>query len=98
MSRVMRRIIITTLFAALLAVGRQEVKGFSLLGPLSGTAGLPSTYGDSWQTPVIGYDLAGDNGTPKNFDQGYRWNTPVVYYGFDANFAGTPGDEGFFGL
>ncbi|MGH7979802.1 MAG: hypothetical protein ACREE6_10540, partial [Limisphaerales bacterium] len=97
MSNVMRRIIITTLFAALLAAGGRQAMGFSLLGPRTDTTGLPSTYGDSWQTTVIGYDENSDIGTPKNIGQEYRHNTPVMYFGFDSTFAGI-GSSGFFGL
>ncbi|MGH7940075.1 MAG: hypothetical protein ACREE6_10225, partial [Limisphaerales bacterium] len=94
----MRRILITTLFATLLALSRPEVYGFALLGPPSGTAGLQSSDPDPlWQTPTIGYDLPGDIGTPKNVGQGFRWNTPVLYYGFADSFSGDDGG-GFFGL
>ena len=95
---VMRRIIITSFLIALLGVVvLQQARGFALLGPLSGFAGIPSTNSDAWQSPSIGYDLPGDNGTPKNVGQGYRWNTPVIYYAFDASFSGID-DAGYFGL
>jgi hypothetical protein len=63
----------------LLAFGMQAAWGFSLLGPTG-------NGGDAWQTAVIGYPLPGDIGSPKNIGEGYRRNTPVLYYAYDANF------------
>ena len=60
----------------LLAGGLQASLGFSLLGPVN----------EAYQVPVIGYNLAGDIGAPKNLAQEYRRNTPVLYYTCDANF------------
>jgi len=76
--------------------------GFALLGPLTGAGSEP------WQTPAIGYDQANtfflgpifpggpiflqDIGGPHNLGEGYRRNTPTLYYACDANFLG------FFGL
>jgi hypothetical protein len=61
---------------ALLAGGWQAAYGFSLLGPIN----------EAYQAPVIGYNLPGDIGAPKNLAQEYRRNTPIVYYTCDANF------------
>jgi hypothetical protein len=85
---------------ALLAVGVQSAWGFSLLGPLA-------NGGDSWQTATIGYGLPyteyfapggpvnlGDIGGPKNIAEGYRRNTPVIYYTYDANFLNYFGSNG----
>lgn len=36
----------------------------------------------------------GDIGTPKNINEGYRRNTPVLYYAFDASFMKFFGPEG----
>ncbi len=95
----MRRIIITFLWVTLLAMSWRQARGFALLGPLPGQAGLPATYGDKWQTPALGLAEPGDVGTPKNaaggslgIGQGYRRNIPVMYYGYNLNFAS------FFGL
>ena len=84
----------------LLAVGLQSCWGFALLGP-------QGNGGDAWQTAVIGYGLAyldygfpggpvylGDIGAPKNLDQGYRRDVPVIYYSCDANFLGFFGSNG----
>lgn len=95
----MRRLTITIFCALLLAAGSWRAQAFALLGPLTSMAGLPATYGDSWEVPAIGYDLGGDVGTPKNFNQGYRRNIPVMYYAFDASFENQSAPEsGFFGL
>jgi hypothetical protein len=59
----MRRIIITILFVAMLAMSWQQARGFALLGPapftpagdLSGS--LPASFSDTWQTIVLGYGL-----------------------------------------
>jgi len=84
----------------LLVAGLQTGWSFALLGP-SGNGG------DSWQTAVIGYDLLylesiqkggpvflGDIGGPKNIGEGYRRNTPQVYYAYDASFLGFFGSDG----
>ena len=55
---------------------------FSLLGP----------FNETYQTALIGYNLLSgpefgtDEGAPKNIGQGYRWNTKVAYYAYDASF------------
>jgi hypothetical protein len=95
MIEIMRRINIPFLCLLLLAASWQEAFGFALLGPLSGTAGLPATDPDPiWQTTTIGYNLGGDNGTPRNVGQGYRWNTPVLFYADDESFSGYFGLQG----
>lgn len=85
----MRRIIITSLCLVLLALGWQRAHGFALLGPLTVTG-----TGDAWETASIGYALPGDIGTPKDFNQGYRRNLPIMYYGCDPNFATWFGPQG----
>jgi len=87
-------------WVALLAAGVQPALGFALLGPLD-------FAGDSWQLPTIGYGLAyteylapggpvnlGDIGGPKNLGEGYRRNTPVIYYTYDANYLDYFGSNG----
>jgi hypothetical protein len=70
------------LIVALLA---NPVGGFaySLLGP----------YAD-WMDVQKGYRLSGDIGGPMNIGEGYRWNVPVVTYGFDASFLDYFGSSG----
>jgi hypothetical protein len=71
--------------AATLALGCQSGWGFALLGPVN----------EGWQDPIIGYDWTGrDIGAPKNIGEEYRWNTPVAYYAFDANFLDYFGSNG----
>ncbi len=72
---------------ALLAVSLVSARGFALLGPTG-------NGGDNWQIGAIGYPLGGDIGSPKNFGEGYRLNTPVLYYACDANFLTYFGSNG----
>jgi hypothetical protein len=61
-----------------------KTSAFALLGPF-----------ESWQTPYLGYNVTGDEiGGPKNIGEEYRWNVPVITYGFDPSFEeyfGKPG-------
>lgn len=101
MIEVMRRIIITTLFAASLAFGCQRASAFAFLGPFFG----PDA---TWQIPAIGYNLAayenfsrpgaptwlGDIGGPKNISEQYRRNNTVLFYAYDTTFSGYFGLQG----
>jgi hypothetical protein len=73
-----------------LAGGLLAVWGFVPIGP--GVGG--GTGGDSWQVRALGYGEPGDVGTPKNINEEYRRNTPVMYYSFDANYSGFFGSNG----
>jgi hypothetical protein len=57
--------------------------GFALLGP----------YAD-WMQRTNGYHQNGDIGGPMEIGQGYRWNVPVVTYGFDKSFLDYFGSNG----
>jgi hypothetical protein len=57
--------------------------GFALLGP----------YAD-WMQVTNGYHRPGDIGGPVDIGQGYRWNVPVVSYGFDQSFLDYFGSNG----
>jgi hypothetical protein len=57
--------------------------GFALLGP----------YAD-WMNEEIGYQFQGDIGGPMNFHEGYRWNMPVLTYGFERSFLDYFGSNG----
>jgi hypothetical protein len=105
----MRQMIKSFLWVVFLAFGLQAAWGFALLGPLPIYPGLPATFGDKWQVTPLGYDLIylnlgvsgggvwlGDIGGPKNYQEEYRRNVPVLYYAYDDNFSGVTG-EGFFG-
>ena len=56
---------------------------YSLLGP----------YAD-WMDIQKCYRLPGDIGGPMNIGEGYRWNVPVVTYGFDRSFLDYFGSNG----
>jgi hypothetical protein len=71
-------------WVALLGVSFQSAWGFALLGPIN----------EAYQVPVIGYNLPGDIGAPKNYAQEYRRNTPVMYYTIDPTFADYFGTSG----
>ena len=42
----------------------------------------------------IGYRQYGDAGGPMNINEGYRWNVPVVTYGFDQELVDYFGERG----
>src|SRR3954465_15469208 len=67
------------------AAGALGVFGFSLLGPFA-----------PWMTPQVGFirDPAYDVGGPRNLGDEFRWNVPVLTYGFDQNFKDFFGEEG----
>jgi len=84
----------------LLVSGLQTSRAFSLLGP---DTGVP---GDTWQVEAIGFNpITSSSGAPpgfidplptgpKNLGEGYRRNTPVIYYACDANFLDYFGSDG----
>jgi hypothetical protein len=93
----------------LLAFGLQTSWAYSLLGPSAAYTAtpLPTTFGDAWQVETIGFNpIPTDYGQPpylgydplaigpKGIGEEYRRNTPVVYYGFDQNFADFFGVDG----
>lgn len=68
----------------LLLCGSQSVFGYALLGPDN----------EGYQVGALGYFVFSDVGTPKNFGQGYRWNTPTNYYAYDETFLEYFGSNG----
>ena len=81
-------------FLVLLAGLASQARAFSLLGPYA----INANDGAVWQVLRIGYNEPGDIGGPMNAAAGeeYRWNTPNVFYAYDApflNFFGTRGVE-----
>jgi hypothetical protein len=89
----MQQMIKKFFWIALLTAGWQAAWAYSLLGPVGagedaseqvteigynplGTAAAPPFFGDT-QTPATG---------PRNLGEGYRLNTPVLYYTFDPSF------------
>lgn len=64
--------------------GTWKGNAFALLGPIQ-----------PWMQPTNGLDTSGDIGGPMCISNQYRWNVPVVTYGFDksfVNFFGTNGE------
>ena len=57
--------------------------GFSMLGPWA-----------DWMNLSEGYKQPGDIGGPMNLGESYRWNMPVVTYGFDRSFLDFFGTNG----
>jgi hypothetical protein len=67
----------------MLLVFTPRMKAFSLLGP----------YTD-WMVNTNGYREATDIGGPMNINEEYRWNVPVITYGFDQSFLNYFGSNG----
>ena len=57
--------------------------GFALLGPFA-----------SWMEETNGFRQPGDIGGPMDIGSGYRWNVPIVTYGFDQSFLDYFGTNG----
>jgi hypothetical protein len=86
----MRHLIKTFLCIGCLALGFSSARAFSLLGPVA-------NGGDTWQVPEIGFNpLASDSlpTGPKNIGEGYRRNSPVMYFAFDPSFGDFFGANG----
>ena len=94
------RILSTLLLLCAFADFAPQAQAFALLGPLKNrTNNAP----DPWQGKPyggrpggLGYELRGDIGGPMFLNEAYRWNVPVIYYGFDQAFVdyfGQPGIE-----
>jgi len=60
-----------------------NARAFTLLGPYA-----------SWMDPAKSYHLPGDIGGPMNINEGYRWNVPVITYGFERSFLDYFGSNG----
>lgn len=80
----MRASLTKTFLALLLALAclLPRSHAFSMLGAL-----------DTWMTAEVGYNLA-DIGGPMNLGEEYRWNMPIVTYGFDESFLNYFGTRG----
>lgn len=68
---------------AVLALGLQQSRAFSLIGPF-----------ESFQVAVMTYRVGGDLGGPHNVAEEFRRNTPVMYYAMDSNFLDYYGPNG----
>src|SRR5213596_2702212 len=67
----------------LMALTTTSLRGFSLLGPYT-----------SWMDEAKSYRQYSDIGGPMNLGEGYRWNVPIVTYGFDKSFLEFFGSNG----
>jgi hypothetical protein len=63
--------------------GVMPLRAFTLLGPYA-----------PWMTHAIGYRQATDLGGPMDIQEGYRWNIPLITYGFDQEFVDSFGQGG----
>lgn len=86
------------LLASLLPAVAPDANGFALLGPFKNRA---NDAPDPWQGKPygglpggLGYELQGDIGGPMFLYEAYRWNIPVIYYGFDQAFVDYFGQPG----
>jgi len=68
-----------------LGLSAPNTRAFSLLGPF-----------EPWMTTTNGFNPSdeGDIGGPMCISNGYRWNVPVVTYGFDQSFLDYFGTNG----
>src|SRR2546430_1475925 len=72
------------LLGAFLTITTPGAQAFSLLGPYA-----------PWMDEAKSFRQPGrDIGGPMNIGEGYRWNAPVITYGFDASFLKYFGSNG----
>jgi len=83
----MRQLIKHFSWMAMLALGLQSARAYSLAGPIG-------NGGDAWQVLAIGYGRVGDLVAPKNLGEEYRRDIPVLYYSYDQNFLDYFGSNG----
>src|SRR5690349_697010 len=94
----MRQLIKYFLWIGCLALGLQSARAFSLLGPVGSAGATGAGVEDNWQVTDLGYDPLPNPGAlpfigttshafgPKNIAEGYRCNTPALYFTFDPDF------------
>jgi hypothetical protein len=85
MRQVMMKTILVT--AAVMAGLLPTARAYSLAGPIG-------NGGDSYQVAALGYAEPGDLNAPKNLGEGYRRNTPFMFYTYDQNFVDFFGSSG----
>src|SRR2546430_17433155 len=72
------------LLGVFLAITAPCARAFSLLGPYA-----------PWMDEAKSFRQPGrDIGGPMNIGEGYRWNAPVITYGFEASFLKHFGSNG----
>jgi hypothetical protein len=79
----LRARIVAVLAALLLCSFALPSSAFSLLGPYA-----------NWMQPTNNFRMPGDIGGPMDITEAYRWNVPVLTYGFDRSFLDFFGDQG----
>ena len=79
----LRKTLTTSLVLILLFQFAPSSFGFALLGPFA-----------SWMEETNGLRQPGDIGGPMDMGSGYRWNVPIVTYGFDQSFLDYFGTNG----
>jgi hypothetical protein len=79
----MPRFIQKIVLVCCLSLAARSGFAFSLLGVVEG-----------WQIPAIGHNEPGDIGAVKSIGQEYRWNVPIITYGFDNSFLNYFGANG----
>ncbi len=88
----MKRTSLLTLgMLCLLSLFAVRTGAFSLLGPFTPWMTTTNGFGPPQTTFA---DPFGDIGGPMNIGDGYRWNVPVVTYGFDKSFLDYFGSNG----
>jgi hypothetical protein len=79
----MRKSLRNLLLGVVLAGSVQQAGAFSLFGPW-----------ETWMTANEGYQLPYDIGGPMNLGEEYRYNLPLLTYGFDESFLNYFGSKG----
>src|SRR5262245_27337932 len=88
----MPRILKNILLVLMLGFSAPKLAAFSLGGPLPDN---PGGGGEAWQVDALGYDpFNTDINAPKNLGEEYRWNQPLITYGFDKSFLDYFGTNG----
>ena len=77
------RIVQRLCVALFLVIGIQAASAFALLGPFA-----------PWMVAPLTYRLPDAIGGPMKMDEGYRWNVPVITYGYDQSFLNYFGSNG----
>ena len=74
----MRKLIFNIFLTGLFLLVMPSARAFSLAGPIGNND-------DNWQSIDLGYGY-NDSVAPKDYKEGYRMVTPVVYYASDATY------------
>ncbi|MBL9168463.1 MAG: hypothetical protein JNN07_12035 [Verrucomicrobiales bacterium] len=65
----------SVLLAIVGLLASSQAQGFTFIGPFK-----------PWMVEAIGYQVNSQDGGPLPPDEGFRWNTPTIYYAFDRSF------------